>query len=297
MTLNADFSANNIGKIDIPAEPTARQKAIMAKYSRALTSAQQSAFVAFMNALEDNNILSKMNALYLPIMAGATSEAFVNVVDPNLDADFSLNSAWKLDTDGGVYFDPTGTFQALGFTTAKQLNGLTLGDWHLLWSCNLRNKEVTASAGVYNHPYFPRLIDGSATTYFNINTGGAGNGSWMADSQRFNISGNQTEMLSLFNISSYWSTPINIDKTKDDLNGISSVADKYYLLSQSQKRSYDKLSGADLTPSLPSFDINGSESIDPGIQAPCRVLSVGHGLTEAEYDIYVNAMQAFLNEF
>lgn len=297
ITLNADFSANNIGHIDLPVEPTERQKAILAKYNREFSQAQISAFVRFMNTLENNGILSKMNRFYLPILADSTSVAFMNLVSDALDINYTPNDSWHIDEDGGIYWDSTGTWQALWAGSTSALNDLTIGDIHFLWSTNLRNKNIISTNNNYPYAYFPTI----ATNYPNdtwYETGvGNTNGSWCAISQRFKIGGTRKNLTDLYDFDSPYNTLIAINQNIDDLIGFNCYNDKYYILSQGQKKSYNKKSGADLTGGFESFCISGNTDYRKGFQAPCKVLSIGHGLTVEEYTIYVNAMQLFLDEF
>ena len=76
----ADFSANNIGKIEIPRDLTEKQKQMLANYSKNLSYEQKMAFGTFMNTIDDNGITPKIKVLCMPILAGDKSEAFVNLV-------------------------------------------------------------------------------------------------------------------------------------------------------------------------------------------------------------------------
>ena len=296
ITLNADFSANNIGRIDLPVEPTERQKSILAKYNREFSQAQISAFVRFMNTLENNGILAKMNSLYLPILADSASVAFINVVSDGLSIDYTLNASWSMDENGGVYCNGTGTWQALLASTSKQLKNLTIGDIHILWSSNLRNKGITSTVNNYVYRYYPVLFDENSNTVFPPLVGNT-MGAWCSTVQKFNVNGSSVAMDSLFNISNSYDTYIEINKDIDDLTGLSVCNDTYMLLSQGQKKTYGKKAGADLTGTLRNFNLNGTSNNTKGITAPCKVLSIGHGLTTDEYTTYVNAMQLFLDEF
>lgn len=89
----ADFSANNIGKIEIPRDLTEKQKQMLANYSKNLSYEQKMAFGTFMNTIDDNGITPKIKVLCMPILAGDKSEAFVNLVKSGYGKEIDLGAS------------------------------------------------------------------------------------------------------------------------------------------------------------------------------------------------------------
>lgn len=79
MLKTANFSANNIGQIDIPFEPSALTKSIMAKYSHTFTNNEQRAIDIFTRTLVSNSIWNKIKYLWLPVFAKTEDEAITDV--------------------------------------------------------------------------------------------------------------------------------------------------------------------------------------------------------------------------
>lgn len=97
---SADFSANNIGTVEIPIESDETATAIMAAYSKTLTTSQQAAFNALIVGLKNAGIYSMIEYLYLPCLAGSVSEAFYDaknattqdLTDTTTYGQYSVNS-------------------------------------------------------------------------------------------------------------------------------------------------------------------------------------------------------------
>lgn len=83
---NADYSANNIGKIDLPVDFSDRTKKILTMYNIPIVQTPiNSAIEYFVYALEEANLFTKIKALCLPFLAnvsmnGDTSFAQKNVI-------------------------------------------------------------------------------------------------------------------------------------------------------------------------------------------------------------------------
>ena len=84
----ADFSANNIGKIDIK-ELTDETKTILMNFTRSITTQQKYALQDFISGMKDKGLYELVDNLYLPVLMGSVGEALINVktlsVDGNAD--------------------------------------------------------------------------------------------------------------------------------------------------------------------------------------------------------------------
>lgn len=79
---DADFSANNIGTIDVPYEISAETKALLThltKYGE--DSMQAKRLDMFLNAFNNASFKSKIKVLCLPVFGSSLSECFYNIID------------------------------------------------------------------------------------------------------------------------------------------------------------------------------------------------------------------------
>lgn len=109
----ADFSANNIGKVQVTALLDDYTKAaIIASGNKEMTLVQKSALNDFFVYLKDNSLLSKMRKIYLPIIASDVSNAMINYATNDFTKDATPNSSiWSLRNHGLVASStPTGNF-------------------------------------------------------------------------------------------------------------------------------------------------------------------------------------------
>lgn len=103
----ADFSANNLGQIEVTTElHPFTEAAILASGNNSLANVQKSAlnnlFLA-MGVDGSNNVMGKMRKVYLPIIAGDLSKALINYAADNFPSDKNLNSSkWTLRSHGLV---------------------------------------------------------------------------------------------------------------------------------------------------------------------------------------------------
>lgn len=91
----ADFSENNIGKIDIIREITSDTRELLSKFSREFTEEQMFAVQDFINGLKNNGIWSSVGNLYIPIMCGSLSECGYNLKTGEKDVTFSSDYVWS----------------------------------------------------------------------------------------------------------------------------------------------------------------------------------------------------------
>lgn len=142
---SADFSANNIGKINLPKDLTPRQKEMLAKYSKVLTNEQKLGFGVFMNAIE--SVMPKLKGLYLPILAENTGECFVNLASDNLSVDvIPITDAFAME-NGGIKNNQTesGVKAKLGDFEGRDIY---VSDMHFLF---FQNYDGSIAGGT--HPY------------------------------------------------------------------------------------------------------------------------------------------------
>jgi hypothetical protein len=109
----ADFSANNIGKIEVPRELDVKTKQLLSRYSKVLDTSKQYAVDDFVTGLYDNGLADKITCLLLPCLSSSLDEAMINAM--NGDSMGQLNSNyWLLRNNGLVQTSVTyGTNEAI----------------------------------------------------------------------------------------------------------------------------------------------------------------------------------------
>lgn len=95
----ADFSANNIGTIQLVRELREDTKTLIANYTRGLTESQKFAVQDFIDNLKSEDIWSHIGNLYLPVLGGALSETLYNVKTGTVDA-VPTSDGYVLENDG-----------------------------------------------------------------------------------------------------------------------------------------------------------------------------------------------------
>lgn len=95
----ADFSANNIGTIQLIKEVTQETRGLLANYSRKFTKTQKLAVQDFIDGLKSEGIWSHIENLYIPALAGDLSETLFDVKGGVVDATPSAE-AYDIDTHG-----------------------------------------------------------------------------------------------------------------------------------------------------------------------------------------------------
>ena len=115
----ADFSANNIGKIDIIRGITNDTRELLSNFSKKFTNEQMFAVQDFISGLKDNGIWSSIGNLYIPVMCGSLSECGYNIKTGKNDVTFGSDYVWS---SKGLKLMPTSTNYWL--TSAKiKVNG------------------------------------------------------------------------------------------------------------------------------------------------------------------------------
>lgn len=96
----ADFSANNIGKIEVPRELDVRTKELLSRYSATLDTNKQYAVDDFVTGLYNNGLADKITCLLLPCLSSSLEEAMVNALTgENMGV---LNSSYWLLRNKGL---------------------------------------------------------------------------------------------------------------------------------------------------------------------------------------------------
>ena len=115
----ADFSANNIGKIDIIREITKDTRELLSNFSKEFTDEQMFAVQDFISGLKNSGIWSAVGNLYIPVMCGSLSECGYNLKTGKNDVTFGADYVWS---NKGLKLMPTSTNYWL--TSAKiKVNG------------------------------------------------------------------------------------------------------------------------------------------------------------------------------
>lgn len=102
----ADFSANNIGKIDIIREITNDTRELLSNFSREFTDEQMFAVQDFISGLKNSGIWSAVGNLYVPIICGSLSECGYNLKTGKNDVTFGADYVWS---NKGLKLMPTST--------------------------------------------------------------------------------------------------------------------------------------------------------------------------------------------
>lgn len=166
----ADFSANNIGKVEIEIKISERTKAICAAYGKSFTTDQQIALQNLIDWLDDEGILAELDALYLPCMANSLDKVLVNVAKAPYNVDFVPSSDhFALRSKGLYQFSNNAGINSLKMECTKPAN-----DSHILFY----NTEEY-SADTYSPAFW-----GERT---NLNS------SWHENSQLFSVAASQSD--------------------------------------------------------------------------------------------------------
>lgn len=120
----ADFSADNIGKVQVTTELHPFTKsAIQASGNTTLTNEQKSALDALFLAMGvdgSNNVMSKMRYMYLPILCNDVTKALVNYASADFNVDMVLDqNQWELRNHGLVGKNNSST-NAITLTLASE---------------------------------------------------------------------------------------------------------------------------------------------------------------------------------
>ncbi len=98
----ADFSSNNIGKIQVIRELKNETKRLLSNYTKKLTEVQKHAVQEFVDGLKEKGIWQYLGNLYLPILANSLEEVMLNVKTLRNDYNNPDTTFYKLGIKGGL---------------------------------------------------------------------------------------------------------------------------------------------------------------------------------------------------
>lgn len=221
----ADFSANNIGKIDIIREITSDTKKLLSNFSREFTEEQMFAVQDFINGLKNNEIWSSIGNLYIPVMCGSLSECGYNLKTGEKDVTFGSDYVWS---NKGLKLLPTST--AYWSTAAKvKINGsqqnLHLGAYNTdslagitqteaIFGCNLTDdNKTTIQFGITANKSFSLKTDNGA----NVSVGALTSADFDAKSLKIVVQSTLGNFGVIGAFTGEYKTPISTDHTYTDV--------------------------------------------------------------------------------
>lgn len=277
----ADFSANNIGKIDVSNTLSVRTKEIASKFSKPLRDYTLFALQDLIDWLDSENILTNMDGLYLPCLAGTLEESFINVAKSPFNVDWVPNPAiYELRSNGIRTKAPN--------TSSDEADGLMVtssapvNDLHLLWFNTEEYTENDTFETVYpfkgNNNYswskseygYVAASPQSQLGGYNLNSLGGG---------RNNNSGYITSDKSLKGIN---------HKDVGNIPNILIYTPEKKITSMNNSIDYSTL-----TNSMGRFSLSGPTS--KAMIIPHGVISMGRGLTDEQVLQYNNLITALID--
>jgi hypothetical protein len=221
----ADFSANNIGKIDIIREITSDTKKLLSNFSREFTDEQMFAVQDFISGLKNNGIWSSIGNLYIPVMCGSLSECGYNLKTGEKDVVFGSDYVWS---NKGLKLLPTSTNY---WTTAAKvkINGsqqnLHLGAYNTdslagitqteaIYGCSLTDdNKTTVQLGITANKYFSLKTDNNT----GVSVGSLTNADFGKQSLKMVIQSTLGNFGVIGNFTGEYNTPISTDHTYTDV--------------------------------------------------------------------------------
>lgn len=220
----ADFSANNIGKIDIIREITSDTRELLSKFSREFTEEQMFAVQDFINGLKNNGIWSSIGNLYIPVMCGSLSECGYNLKTGKNDVTFGSDYAWS---NKGLKLLPTSTnyWNAaakvkingsqqnlhLGAYNTESLAGITQTE--AIFGCSLDNNKTTIQFGITANKGLSLKTDGNT----NIQVGLLTDADFGAKSLKMVVQSTLGNFGVIGAFTGEYGTPISTDHTYTDV--------------------------------------------------------------------------------
>lgn len=220
----ADFSTNNIGKIDIIREITSDTKKLLSNFSREFTDEQMFAVQDFISGLKNNGIWSSIGNLYIPVMCGSLLECGYNLKTGEKDVTFGSDYVWS---NKGLKLLPTST--NYWSTAAKvKINGsqqnLHLGAYNTdslagitqpeaIFGCSLTDDNKTIiQLGITNNSYLSLKTDNNV----NVNVGSLKNADFGKQSLKMVIQSTLGNFGVIGAFTGEYGTPISTDHTYTD---------------------------------------------------------------------------------
>lgn len=220
----ADFSANNIGKIDIIREITSDTRELLSKFSREFTEEQMFAVQDFINGLKNNGIWSSVGNLYIPIMCGSLSECGYNLKTGEKDVTFGSDYVWsnkglKLlptsinywDTAAKVKFNGSQKNLHLGAYNIDSLAGITQTE--AIFGCDLTDdNKTTIQLGIAANAFSLKTDNNT-----NVTVGSLKNADFGKQSLKMVIQSTLGNFAVIGNFTGEYGTPISTDHTYTDV--------------------------------------------------------------------------------
>ena len=283
----ANFSGNNLGKIAFE-DLSERTKEILSNFSKSMDMIKKLAVQSLVDGIEEKGLSSKIKGLYLPILAGKTDEAFINV----LDSDFAklVSSEFALD-EYGVH--STGTSTGLYVDT---LNGLTTNNFHfLMWI----NKLDTSTNGKKVVELVGEKESNATYTFMNMHYSQGYAGIACAASANFRVASVNAEWVN--------SGGVESNKFSENTFGGWNFKDAEYFTAWENGVKTNTESGSSKDMSNFSSWINGNTTLPDninikGLKNDCltstlSILSVGQGLTDSEMSEYSKLINEFMKSW
>lgn len=220
----ADFSANNIGKIDIIREITNDTRELLSNFSREFTDEQMFAVQDFVSGLKNRGIWSAVGNLYIPVMCGSLSECGYNLKTGKNDVTFGADYVWS---NKGLKLMPTST--NYWSTSAKiKINGsqqnLHLGAYNTdslagitqteaLFGASLNSNETVIQLGIAADKRFSLKTDNNS----NVPAGSLASADFASQSLKMVVQSTLGNFGVVGNFTGEYGTPISTDHTYTDV--------------------------------------------------------------------------------
>lgn len=221
----ADFSANNIGKIDTIREITSDTRRLLSNFSREFTDEQMFAVQDFISGLKNNGIWSSIGNLYIPVMCGSLSECGYNLKTGEKDVVFGSDYVWS---NKGLKLLPTST-DYLSNAAKVKVNGsqqnLHLGAYNTdslagitqteaIFGCGLTDDNKTIiQFGITANNAFSLKTDNNT----NVRVGSLANADFGKQSLKMVIQSTLGNFGVIGNFTGEYNLPISTDHTYTDV--------------------------------------------------------------------------------
>lgn len=221
----ADFSANNIGKIDIIREITSDTRKLLSNFSREFTDEQMFAVQDFISGLKNSGIWSAVGNLYVPVMCGSLSECGYNLKTDKNDVTFGSDYVWsskglKLAPTSTNYWSTSakikinGSQQNLhsGAYNTDSLAGITQTE--AIFGCSLTDdNKTTIQLGITANKAFSLKTDNGT----GVSVGALTGADFGAKSLKMVIQSTLGNFAVVGNFTGEYNTPISTDHTYTDV--------------------------------------------------------------------------------
>lgn len=277
----ADFSANNIGKIEINRELTQETIDILSHYTKTLNKNQKYALQEFIEGLKLNNIWERIENLYVPILAESVDEALYDI--KGLAVDAIPSSDYYLLEDGGLrtkHYTSDTTIPSESRATIK-VNGSYLNLHYMAYI----GDTVFGEESHFSASHFMTSYSNSAYKGFNIFQNKVQNG-WQTV-----MTGNPARTCDGISLS-------EIGDTIDGFTCISCDTDGYVLGAIGETyRTCTTQETVDTTISnVPTF-IGCSVQGYAYCSTPMKIISTGYALTRSDMAKYKELCDTFISCF